>query len=139
MFESIRNKLYSWGEEKYFEPTFFCSTSLIDDLICFLNGEVNRKDFIISDGLDDTQLSNLLIVSGFINHKNIDLLKLKYSHLKGKKYVLTAGMMVNNQLNFPIYNQALLDEDFIFINNHIEGPNPTKADIIDAILTLEEN
>ena len=138
MFDNLKKKLHVWGETNFFEPSYFKGTDLIDDLICFLNSGMKKKDFIISDGIEESQMSNLLIISGFINHKNIDLIKLKYSKLKGKKYVLTAGMMVHNQLGFPEYNQALLTEDFILINAHIHGPNPSKADIIDAIIRLEQ-
>jgi hypothetical protein len=135
---SMKQKLLEWADSHYYAPSFFCGTDLIDDLICFLSGSLKKRDYILSDGFDDANEANLLIISGFINHKNSELLKLKYRNLKGKKYVLSAGFMVNNQLDFPTYNKATLPEGFLSINEHIYGPSPSKREIVNAILRLEK-
>jgi NADH:ubiquinone oxidoreductase subunit B-like Fe-S oxidoreductase len=137
MINKIKQKLLDWADTNYFEPTFFSGTDLIDDLICFLNSGMKKRDYILSDGFDSGERANLIIISGFINHKNSELLKLKYKNLNGKKYVLSAGFMVNNQLNFPEYNRAILPKDFLSLNEHIHGPSPTREDIVNAILRLE--
>jgi hypothetical protein len=138
MIKDIKHKLLRWADTDYFEPTFFCGTDIIDDLICFLSGGMKKRDYILSNGIDSGRNANLLIISGFLNHKNSELLKLKYSQLKGKKYVLSGGFMYDNQLQFPEYNRATLPEGFLSINEHIHGPNPSKEDIVNAILRLEE-
>lgn len=135
--EKVKQKLINWAQKDYYEPIYFSGTDLIDDLICFLNGGSKKKDFILSDGFCSGGNANLLILSGFINHKNCELLKLKYKNLKGKKFVLSAGFMVNNQLDFPEYNRANLPEDFISIDEHVYGPTPTREDIVRAILRLD--
>lgn len=135
---SIKNKIIKWSEKDLFEPSYFMGTDIIDELICFLNYGRRTDELIISDGFKSGAEANLLIISGFINHKNYELLKLKYSKLKGKKYVLSAGFMSRNQLGFPTYNQANLNDGFIHVNEYIEGPNPTREDILRGILRLQE-
>ncbi len=135
MLTNIKDKLYSWANKDYFEPIFFSSSEIIDELICYLNAGVDAKNFLINDNSLYSETPNILIVSGFINHKNAKLLLDKYNRLVGPKYVITAGLMFDNQLNFPEYNRAEF-EDISFITESIWGPNPTRKDVVNAIVNL---
>ena len=132
----IKQKLIDWSNKNYFEPIYFKTTDLVDDLVCFLNANVNKKSFIISESEEGEKSVNLIFISGFINHKNLSLLKLKYDRLEGKKIVITAGMMVNNDLNFPLYNNVSIPDNYFIVDRHIYGANPTKKDFAQAILSM---
>ena len=138
MLENIKEKLYSWAQKDYFEPIFFSSSEIVDELICYLNAEVDSKNFLINDNSLCSETPNVLILSGFINHKNIRLLLNKFDRLVGPKYVIVAGLMFDNHLNFPSYNKAEF-EDISFIDEKIWGPNPSRKDIVNAIVNLSKN
>jgi NADH:ubiquinone oxidoreductase subunit B-like Fe-S oxidoreductase len=136
MLTSIKEKLLAWAEKDLYITTSFCSSGLMTDLISNLNSQMEKESFIISDGDNNDIGANLIIISGFINLKNIELLKIKIKKLNGPKYIITAGQMVNNTLNFPNYNFASID-GVINVDQHVYGPKPNRRDIVNAILRLD--
>jgi NADH:ubiquinone oxidoreductase subunit B-like Fe-S oxidoreductase len=137
MIASIKDKLLAWAEKDLYITTTFCGSGLMTDLISHLNSQMEKEPFIISDGDNNDIGANLIIISGFINLKNIELLKIKINKLNGPKYIITAGQMVHNKLNFPSYNFASI-EGVINVDQHVYGPKPSRRDIVNAILRLDQ-
>ncbi len=137
MFTSIKEGLLSWAEKDLYITTSFTGTDIVTDLISHLNSQMEKEDFIISDGDNNDIGANLIIICGFINLKNIELLKIKMKSLSGPKYVITAGQMINNSLKFPDYNFSSI-RGIIKVDQHVYGPKPSRRDIVNAILRLGE-
>jgi NADH:ubiquinone oxidoreductase subunit B-like Fe-S oxidoreductase len=137
-FAKILNKVEKWAESNFFIPTFITGTSTIDELICFLNSDVEGQECLISTKESSNLPPDILFICGSINYKKLEIIKNHYYKLDGKKYVVTIGGMTKNIMEYNPYNSPGKLEDFIPVDLHIYGNPPSKLDILNGLRRLKD-
>ncbi len=132
------NKLENWASSDFFIPTFITGTSCVDELICFLNSDVEGQECIVSTKESSSLAPDILFISGSVNYKKIEIIKEAYSKLSGDKYVVTIGPMAKNIMGFETYNSPGKIEDHIPVDLHIYGNPPSKLDILNGLKKLKD-
>jgi len=138
LFPRLFNRLKEWASSDFYTQSFSCGTSHINDLMCFIDSVSLKNDCVINNKNNANLSSDLLIISGYINHKKLELIKKEYELLKGKKFVVTIGSEIKNINKMPDYNLVKDLNDFIPVDLHIHGNPPSLRDILNGLNMLKD-
>lgn len=136
-FAKIIKKIEKWTETDFFIPTFVTGSSLIDELICFLNSDEHDNECLISNKESSSLKPDIMFITGSVNYKKLEQIKMIYEELSGPKYVVTLGSMAKNLMGYNLYNSPGNIEDFVPVDLHIHGNPPEKQDILKGLNTLK--
>lgn len=132
------SRLERWSQADFHIQNFVVGSSLIEELICFIDIEAKKTDTVLANKSATNLKADLLIISGFINYKKMKKIQEEYKKLGGFKYVVTLGNMVNNIYQFESYNRPGDINKFIPVDLHIHGSPPTIKDILSGINQLKD-
>ena len=135
---NILDKIEKWAVSDFFIPTFVTGTSSVDELICFLNSDVEGQECLISTKESSNLRPDILFICGVINYKKIKMIQEQYEKLDGKKYVVTIGGMTKNIMDYNTYNSPGELDKFIPVDLHIYGNPPSKLDILNGLRRLKD-
>lgn len=137
-FTRILDKIERWAVSDFFIPTFITGTSSVDELICFLNSDVEGQECLISTKESSNLRPDILFICGMINFKKLKIIQEQYENLEGQKYVVTIGGMSKNIMDYSTYNSPGKLDSFIPVDLHIYGNPPSKLDILNGLRRLKD-
>lgn len=134
----IKRVVREWASDDFFVPTFVMNSGCSDQILSHLTVESIASDSFIADR-DSTSLKpDLLVISGLVNYKTIELIKAEYQSLVGRKYVVMIGSSKVKMHGLNTYNVVENLEDYIPIDLRIPGVNPSRDEVIKGLNKLKE-
>lgn len=138
VFGRLLQKIDQWASDDFYVPTFICASAAVDEVLSHLSYESKSSDAFLANKNDTSLKSDLLIVSGLINHKNLELIIKAYEQLVGRKYVVVIGGETLNPYGLNTYNIVTNLDEHIPVDLYIPGNPPKLIEIIKGLNKLKE-
>lgn len=137
-FAKMKRVISQWASDDFFVPTFVMNSGSSDQILSHLTVESIGSDAFIADR-DSTSLKpDLLIISGMVNYKSLELIKAEYNNLVGRKYVVLIGSSKSKMYKLNSYNLVENLEEHIPIDITVPGINPSREEIIKGLNKLKD-
>lgn len=133
----MRDSIDQWASDDFFVPVFVTGAGSSEEVLSHLSFESSHTDAFLANR-DSTSLKpDLLIISGIINYKNLENIKLEYSKLVGRKYVVVIGDSDSRTRHLNTYNIVNNIEDHLPVDLFIHGNPPARQEIIAGLNKLK--
>ncbi len=133
----IRESADQWASDDFFVPVFVTGAGSSEEILSHLSFESSHTDAFLADR-DSTSLKpDLLVISGIINYKNLKNIKLEYSRLVGRKYVVVIGNSDSMTRHLNSYNIVNDIQEHIPVDLFIHGNPPSRPEIIAGLNKLK--
>lgn len=137
-FARMRDNIVHWASDNFFVPTFVTGSGTSEEVLSHLFFESSHNDVFLADR-DSTSLKpDLLIISGIINHKNLENIKIEFSKLVGRKYVVVIGQSEPDARQLNSYNIIKNIQDHVPVDLFIYGNPPSRHEIISGLNSLKD-
>lgn len=133
----MKESIDQWASDDFFVPVFVTGAGSSEEVLSHLSFESSHTDAFLADR-DSTSLKpDLLVISGIINYKNLENIRLEYSKLVGRKYVVVIGNSDPSTKHLNSYNIVNDIQKHIPVDLFIYGNPPSRQEIIAGLNKLK--